>query len=116
MKFGGCPGPVRDMTISVISNRRHGCPGMVDGVDLIKENGFYTVYRYIEDWDEEGDTIYEVNEYLRDIPEEALKREIGVVTDGAVARWIRAHLIKEKSNALDDIVEFLGKHNVPYSY
>lgn len=110
MKSGGYLDPVRDMTIPVISNS----PGMVDGVDLIKENGCYTVYRYIEDWDEEGDTIFEVNEYLRDIPEEALKREIGVVTDGAVARWIRAHLIKEKSNALDAIVEFLDNHNVPY--
>ena len=101
---------------SVISNRRHGCPGMVDGVDLIIENGCYTVYRYIEDWDEEGDTIYEINEYLKGIPEEVFKREIGRATDGGVARWIKSHLIEKQSNALDDIVDFLNKHNVPYKY
>ena len=103
------------MTSSVVSNRCPGRPGKVDGVDLMIENGCYTIYRYIEDWDEEGDTFFEVNEYLRGIPEEVLKREIGRVTDGGVVRWIRSHLIEERSNSLDAIVEFLDKHNVPYT-
>ena len=48
---------------------RHHRPRMVDGVEVSKENGRFTVYRYIDDWDEDGDTIYNVEEYLTDISE-----------------------------------------------
>ena len=99
--------------------RRLACnnrPRMCDGVSVFKENGRYTVYRYIDDWDEEGDTIYAVEEYLVGIPEKDLKREIKATSDSEVVRWIKNHLIKEMSNSLDAIEEFLTVHGVPFSY
>lgn len=89
---------------------------MCDGVEVYKENGCFTMYRYIDDWDEEGDTIYAVEEYLRGIPEQEIKRAIRAVSDSDVIKWIRAHLIKEQSNSIDTIIEFLEEQNVGFTY
>ena len=51
--------------------------GKTDGVTVTKVKDGFTVYRYIEDWDEEGDTIYAVDEYLMDISEKELKLATG---------------------------------------
>ncbi len=95
----------------LVANHR---PGMCDGVEVTKERDNFTIYRYIEDWDEEGDTIYEINEYLTEIPELSLKRAIKASSDNEVLHWIKTHLIKEQSNAIDDIEKFLKEHKVPY--
>ena len=89
--------------------------GKTDGVTVTKVKDGFTVYRYIDDWDEEGDTIYAVEEYLRDISEKELKSAIGANSDADVIRWIKAHLIKKQSNSLDAIVRFLDENKVPYT-
>ena len=89
---------------------------MTDGVDVIKENNCFTVYRYIDDWDDDGDSIYSTEEYLKRIPEQALKTAIKASSDSEVVKWIKAHLIKEQSNALDAIIEFLKDNRVPFKY
>lgn len=91
-------------------------PRMIDGVEVIKEDRLYTVYRYIEDWDEDGDTIYYVNEYLKNIPEMALKSAIKACSDGEVIMWFKSHLIESQSNSLDAIEAFLEEHNVPFRH
>ncbi|MBO7117210.1 MAG: hypothetical protein J6V81_00880 [Bacteroidales bacterium] len=90
--------------------------GKTDGVTVTKVKDGFTIYRYIEDWDEEGDTIYAVDEYLMDISEKDLKATIRARSDSDVVRWINAHLIKKQSNSLDAIVRFLDEHKVPYTY
>ena len=100
-------------TLTLVANMR---PHMCDGVEVTKENNFFTVYRYIEDSDEEGDTIYSIDEYLKMIPEADFKREIRANWDGDVIFWIRTHLIEESSNSLDAIIAFLDEHKVPYQY
>ena len=91
-------------------------PRMVDGVEVTKEDNRFTVYRYIEDWDEDGDTIYSVDEYLSNIPETALKPAIKADSDGEVIQWFKSHLIESQSNSLDAIEAFLKEHNVPFRY
>ena len=91
-------------------------PRMNDGVELLKEKGHFSIYRYIDDWDEEGDTIYSVEEYLNGIPEQEFKAATGVASDRALRQWITAHLIKERSNSLDAIVVFLDAHDISYSH
>ena len=95
---------------------QHSSQGKTDGVELAKEWDRFTVYRYVEDWDEDGDTIYETHEYLKDIPEDILKQKIGADTDRQVRSWITANLIKKQSNSLDRIIEFFDGHGVPYVY
>lgn len=97
----------------IVENNR---PQMHDGVHLQKENGFYSIYRFIDDRDEEGDTVYEVEEYLRRIAEQQIQTAIGASSDGEVVRWIKSHLIKEQSNALDAITGFLDTHGVGYGH
>ena len=97
---------------TLASNRSR---GKTDGVTVTKVKDGFTVYRYIEDWDEEGDTIYAVDEYLMDISEKELKLAIGARSDADVIRWIKAHLIKKQSNSLDAIVRFLDEHKVPFT-
>lgn len=92
----------------VVGNSR---PRMHDGVKVIKEDNSFTVYRY-DDWDEDGDSIYSTEEYLKRIPEQALKNAIKASSDSEVVKWIRAHLIKEESNSLDAIIEFLKDSRV----
>ena len=87
-----------------------------DGVELTLVWDRYTLYRYIDDWDDEGDTIYAIDEYLKDIPEDILKREIGAKTDRQVRGWFKANLIKKQSNSLDKIIEFFDSHGIPYTY
>lgn len=91
-------------------------PRMCDGVQITNENGYYSIYRYIDDWDEDGDSIYEVEEYLNRIPEHELKTVIGASSDSDVFRWVKAHLIKDRSNSLDAIIAFLDTRNIDYSY
>ena len=95
---------------------QHSSQGKTDGVELAKEWDRFTVYRYVEDWDEDGDTVYETHEYLKDIPEDVLKQKIGADTDRQVRSWITANLIKKQSNSLDRIIEFFDGHGVPYVY
>ena len=97
----------------LVTNHR---PRMYDSVEVSKENDCFTIYRSIEDWDENGDTIYEINEFLKGIPEHKLKRVINSGSDDEVLHWIKTNLIKEQSNALDDIEEFLKENNVPCIY
>ena len=99
-------------TWRIVENHR---PRMNDGVHLYKEDDCYSIYRYIDDWDEEGDTICDEEEYLSGIPEQELKTAIRTTTDSEVVSWIKKHLIKERSNSLDAIVVFLEEHNVRYS-
>lgn len=87
---------------------------MLDGVQLFKENGCYSIYRYIDDSDEDGDTVYEVEEYMNQIPIQGIRTALGTVDDSDVVRWIMKNLIKERSNALDNIVAFLDSHDVTY--
>ena len=89
---------------------------MTDGVDVIKENNSFTVYRYIDDWDDDDDSIYSTEEYLKRIPEQALKTAIKASSDSEVVKWIKAHLIKEQSNALDAKIEFLKDNRDPFKY
>ena len=91
-------------------------PHMCDGVEVSKENNCFTVYRYIEDTDEEGDTVYSIDEYLKWIPEQTFKREIKATSDSEVIRWIRTHLIQSQSNSIEAIMAFLDEHHVPYEY
>ena len=105
--------PMSKKVWHLITNHR---PLMYDGVEVSKENDCFTIYRYIDDRDEDGDTIYEINEYLKGIPELSLKRAIKAGSDDEVLHWIKTHLIKEQSNAIDGIEAFLKEHNVPYTY
>ena len=94
----------------------HSSRGKSDGVELTMDVDKYTINRYIDDWDDEGDTIYAIDEYLKDIPEDILKREIGAKTDRQVRGWFKANLIKKQSNSLDKIIEFFDSHGIPYTY
>ena len=78
--------------------------------------GFRYCWQYIDDWDEDGDTIYAINEYLNGIPEQQIKQAIRADSDDAVASWIKSHLIKEESNSLDAIEVFLKERGIPYTY
>lgn len=100
-------------TWRLASNHR---PHMYDGVEVTKEDVWFTVYRYIDDTDEEGDTVYSIEEYLKYIPEQIFKREINAASDNEVIKWLRAHLIKRQSNSIDAIIAFLDEHHVPYEY
>ena len=79
------------MTKKVWSIVRNSRPRMHDGVKVIKEDNCFTVYRYIDDWDEDGDSIYSTEEYLKRIPEQALKDAIKASADTEVVKWIKAH-------------------------
>ncbi len=79
------------MTKKVWFSVRKSCPRMHDGVKVIKENNCFTVYRYIDDWDDDGDSIYSTEDYLKRIPEQALKTAIKASSDSEVVKWIRAH-------------------------
>ena len=94
----------------------HNRQRMNDGVFVYKKNGFYTIYRYIDDWDEDGDTIYDDEEYVSQIPEGEFMAAIGASEDSQVIHWIKTHLIKEQSNSRDDIISFLDENNVSYRY
>lgn len=91
-------------------------PRMCDGVEVTKENGCFTIYRYIDDWDEEGDSIYEVEEYLTDIQEQEIKTAIGTNQDTSVIQWIKAHLIKKESNSIDAIADYFETHQISYGH
>lgn len=95
---------------------RRSSRGLNDGVEVTKSGGLFSIYRYIDDWDEDGDTIYAINEYLKGIPEQQIKQAIPAESDDEVASWIKSHLIKEESNSLDAIEAFLKEKNVPYTY
>ena len=80
------------MTKKVWSIAGNSRPRMHDGVKVIKEDNSFIVYRYIDDWDEDGDSIYSTEEYLKRIPEQALKNAIKASSDSEVVKWMRAIL------------------------
>ena len=90
-------------------------PRMTDGVEVTKEKGYYSIYRYIDDWDEEGDSIYCIDEYVNDIPDLMLMLAVGATDDEGVIKWMKKNLVKKESNALYRITEFLDQHGIPYT-
>ena len=95
----------------IVSNMRH---HMSDGVEVAVDNGQYFIHRYIDDSDEDGDTIYETHDYLVHIPLKALRRSLGVNCDFSVYNWIKNNLIAEQSNSLDKIVAYLKANKIPF--
>ena len=88
-----------------------------DCIRLYKEHGFYSIYRCIDDWDEDGDdSPYNVEEYLNLIPDTNLQQAIGATTDQEVVRWVKRNLIKDQSNSLDAIEEFLKENNLHFRF
>ena len=56
----------------LVENRRlH----MYDSVVVVKENNSFAIHRFIEDSDEDGETIYSLEEHLRGMSADQLKRE-----------------------------------------
>ena len=90
--------------------------GFSDGVEVIEKFDFFSLYRYIEDWDEDRDTTYEIHEFLIDIPGPTIRSVLGVKTDRGVTSWFKKNLLKKQSNSLDAIQEFFDKHTIPYRY
>ena len=88
---------------------------MYECVRLYKEHGCYSIYRCcysiyrcIDDWDDDGDdSPYNVEEYLNLIPDTNLQQAICATTDQEVVRWVKKHLIKDQSNYLDALEEFI---------
>jgi len=101
------------MRYTLVSNARS---GFTDGVEVAVVGDMLSIYRYIEDWDEDGDTIYEANDYLIDIPCSVLKKILGVKDISGVLSWIKDHLIAEQSNSLDAIEAFFNNNKIPYRY
>ena len=98
---------------TIASNQR---TRMYDCVRLYKEHGYYSIYRCIDDWDEDGDdSPYNVEEYLNLIPDTSLQQAIGATTDNEVVRWVKKHLIKDQSNSLDAIEEFLKEKKIHFT-
>ncbi len=96
----------------IIANRR---PGMVDGVELTKKKGYYSIYRYVNDWDEDGDTICDEEEILNMIPEEDIKKAIGASSDSDVVDWVKNHIGKRGNNSIDEIIGLLGVYKVKFT-
>ena len=98
----------------LVENNR---PRRYDCVRLYKEHGYYSINRCIDDWDEDGDgSPYNVEEYLNLIPDTDLQQVIGATTDNEVVRWVKKHMIKEQSNSLDAVEEFLKDRKIHFSY
>ena len=92
-------------------------PRRYDCVKLIKERGYYSIYRCIDDvWEDGDDSPYNMDEYLNLIPEICLLVAIGAKTDRNVKTWVKSNLIKKQSNSLDKIEAFLKEHNIPFEY
>ena len=101
------------MKRTLVSNER---PRQSDGVIAYDEHDVLTLYRYIDDTDEDGDTLYEVEEYLRAIPGPEIRTVLGVENNLQVFDWFKKNLIAEESNSLDAIIEFLDQNCIPYVY
>ena len=87
-----------------------------DCVMLFKEQGYYSIYRSIDDLDEDGDNSpYNIEEYLNRIPETVLQLAIGATKDRDVVLWVRKNLIKKQSNSLDAIEAFLKEKSIPFT-
>lgn len=92
-------------------------PRRYDCVKLIKERGYYSIYRCIDDvWEDGDDSPYNEEEYLNQIPEICLQVSIGAKTDRDVVNWIKKNLNKKHINSLDAIETYLKEHRIPFEY
>ncbi len=94
----------------------HAKKGATDGVEVIEVNDILSLYRYIEDWDEDGDTIYAIDEFLINIPGPVIRRSLSVDSNEKVFSWLKKSLIKKQSNAIDAIQAYLDRNGIPYEY
>ena len=94
----------------------HSRKGFTDGVEVAEVKDVLSLYRYIEDWDDEGDTIYAIDEFLINIPGPVIRQALGVDSNEQVFAWLKKSLIKKQSNAIDAIQDYLDKNGIPYEY
>ena len=78
---------------------------------------YYSIYRCIDDSDDEGFSFpFNCDYYYNLIPEEAFKLAIKAKSDSNVTDWIRSHLIKGQSDSPDDVIAFLDENGIPCKF